>query len=230
MKAGFRTILVLAGTLCGLTPLFGQDARAVAPDVFTVLLDNERVRVLEQRLKKGQREPMHSHPAYLKYTLSSYKGTSSYLNGQTSTVRQITKGQTMWFEAETHSQKNVGTTETHAIFVELRGVPVVQRDAAELANDPLTTDPRTHTRVLENDRVRVIEFRIKPGEATAMHRHRDAVFYILKGGTIQETLSGNTSHDVKLNDGEAKWMEAKSHKVKNTGTTEVRILIVELKG
>jgi hypothetical protein len=35
-----------------------------------VLLDNDRVRVLELRLAPGEGEAMHSHPEYLVYVLS----------------------------------------------------------------------------------------------------------------------------------------------------------------
>ena len=221
--------VLLGSFLTGSVHVRAQDPVAVAPDVFRTLLENERVRVLEQRLGKGFREPMHSHPAYVKYTLSSYKGTTSYRNGSTSTVRRINKGQTMWFDAETHAQKNTGTTEAHAIFVELKGAHVVQAEKQTNDNDPLTVDPKTHKRLLENERVRVMEFRLKPGESTATHHHRDGVFYILNGGTIIETLSNGKTNEATLTNGDVKWTDAKSHRVKNTGSTEVKMLIVELK-
>lgn len=40
-----------------------QDAVAVAPDVYKVLLENERVRVLEVKAKPGMRTAMHTHPS-----------------------------------------------------------------------------------------------------------------------------------------------------------------------
>jgi hypothetical protein len=45
--------------------------------------------------------------------------------------------------------------------------------------DPTTTNPDVYKTVFENDRVRVLEYRDKPGESTAAHRHPDSVMYTL---------------------------------------------------
>jgi quercetin dioxygenase-like cupin family protein len=45
--------------------LMEQDLVKVAPKICKVLLENDRVRVLEIRFKPGGKLPMHSHPAYI---------------------------------------------------------------------------------------------------------------------------------------------------------------------
>ena len=45
-----------------------QDLAKVAPNTTKVLLDNDRVRVLEVQYKPGEKAAMHSHPASLVYT------------------------------------------------------------------------------------------------------------------------------------------------------------------
>src|ERR1700757_3814014 len=40
-----------------------QDVVKVAPEQFKVVLENEHVRVLEFRMKPGDKEAMHTHPA-----------------------------------------------------------------------------------------------------------------------------------------------------------------------
>ena len=225
-----RTSLTLGLlSLLNISTLFAQDAVTTNPELFRILLDNERVRVLDQRLSPGRKENMHSHPGYVKYTISSYRGTVTYLNGSTTSMRRINPGQVMWFDAETHAQKNSGRTDMHTIMFELKGAEILQGDKQQAPDDPLIVAGKTHKLLLENDRVRVLEFRLKPKESTEAHHHRDGVFYILNGGTITETLADSTSHDVTFNDRDVKWMDAKSHKVKNTGTTEVRMIVVELK-
>ncbi|HTK82506.1 MAG TPA: hypothetical protein VL633_09465 [Bacteroidota bacterium] len=206
-----------------------QDAVATNPDLYRVLLDNERVRVLDQNVPAGRRENMHSHPAVVKYTLSSYRGTVSYLNGSATSMRRINPGQVMWFEPETHSQKNSGRTNMHTIMFELKGAQIVQSEKQQVSDDPLVTAAKFHKLLFENDRVRVFMFRLKPKEETPAHYHRDGVVYILNGGTLSETLADGKSHDVTLTTHDVKWMDAKTHKVKNTGTDEIRMLIVELK-
>ena len=226
----FRTSLLIGFiSLMNISTLTAQDAVATNPDLFRVLLENERVRVLDQRVPQGRKENRHSHPAYVKYTLSSYRATVTYPNGSTSSMRRVNPGQVMWFNAETHAQRNSGRTEMHTIMFELKGPQILQTDKQQPGDDPVVVAGKTHKKLLDNERVRVIEFRLKPKEETPMHHHRDGVFYILKGGTISETLSDGTSHEVKLGDRDVKWMDAKSHKVKNTGRTEVKMIIVELK-
>ena len=212
-----------------ISTLLAQDAVTTNPDLFRVLLDNERIRVLDQRLKPGRAERMHSHPPYVKYTLSSYRGTVTYPNGNTTSMRRINPSQVMWFDAETHAQKNSGKTDMHTLFFELKGAQILQADKQQVTDDPLVVAGKTHKLLMENDRVRVIEFRLKPKESTEAHHHRDGVFYVLDGGTITETLSDGKTNEVTLTDRDVKWMDAKSHKVKNTGKTEVKMLIVELK-
>jgi hypothetical protein len=45
--------------------------------------------------------------------------------------------------------------------------------------DPLRTDPDKYKLVLENERVRVLEYRDKPGDKTKQHSHPDFVLYTL---------------------------------------------------
>ena len=52
-----------------------QDVVKVAPDQFKVVLENEHVRVLEFRMKPGEKEAMHTHPAtvHIELTPIRYK-------------------------------------------------------------------------------------------------------------------------------------------------------------
>ena len=47
------------------------------------------------------------------------------------------------------------------------------------ADDAVTTDPDKYKVVLENERVRVLEYRDKPGQKTSMHTHPDFVLQAL---------------------------------------------------
>lgn len=44
-----------------------------------------------------------------------------------------------------------------------------------MAEDPTTTNPELYKTVFENDRVRVLEYRDKPGDRTLPHSHPDSV-------------------------------------------------------
>ncbi len=91
----------------------------VSPQFYKVLLENDRVRVLEYRLKPGEKEPMHEHPAGIVYMLSGAKLKVTGPDGKTED-RPVATGATMWREATKHALENVGDTEAHAIAIDLK--------------------------------------------------------------------------------------------------------------
>ncbi len=97
-----------------------QDPLKVAPNNFKVLLENDRVRVLDFHSKPGEKIGMHSHPAYVGYSVAgSGKTKFTFPDGKT-TERPITVGQATWHDAETHASEYIGTGEAHALLVELK--------------------------------------------------------------------------------------------------------------
>jgi quercetin dioxygenase-like cupin family protein len=74
------------------------------------LLENDQVRVLEYRLKPGEKEPMHSHPAGVVYVLSGAKLKFSYPDGKTE-EKAAAAGETIWRDPVTHAVENIGATE-----------------------------------------------------------------------------------------------------------------------
>jgi quercetin dioxygenase-like cupin family protein len=96
-----------------------QDPTKVAPNNYKVLLENDRVRVLEYQDKPGDKVAMHAHPAYLAYILSPGKVKFTSPEGKTTEVEQQS-GQVQWLEAETHAVENAGTTDTRVLIIELK--------------------------------------------------------------------------------------------------------------
>ena len=114
---GVPILLVLSFMAAALQ---AQDPVRVAPNNFKVLLENERVRVLEFHSKSGDKIAMHSHPAYLAYTISgSGKTRFTFPDGKV-TEPSVTPGRTTWHEAETHASEYTGTGETRVLMVELK--------------------------------------------------------------------------------------------------------------
>ena len=96
-----------------------------------------------------------------------------------------------------------------------------------MAADPTETDPDKYTVVFENDRVRVLEYRDRPGDRSP-HRHPDSVMFTLS--TFERRLIHNGEHrDVKLDSGRVNWLAAQEHSGENIGGTETHVLFVELK-
>jgi len=96
-----------------------KDAVEAAPNVYTVLFENERVRLLQARVRPGDSSAMHSHPNYLVYSLGDSKVTFTEASGQSVDV-ELKDGQPMWREAEEHAAKNNGSTDVVALLFELK--------------------------------------------------------------------------------------------------------------
>ena len=95
-----------------------QDPVKVAPNNFTVLLENDQVRVLDFHNKGGEKIPMHSHPTYLTYGISG-SGKTIFTSPDGKTREAENKpGTAAWNEAETHASES--TAEIHSLLIELK--------------------------------------------------------------------------------------------------------------
>ena len=97
----------------------GHDPVEVAPNVYSVLFENEKVRLLQVREKPGDGSSMHSHPDYLVYGLGAGKVQFTSPSGETADV-ELKAGDVMWRDAEEHATENVGDTDVHALLFELK--------------------------------------------------------------------------------------------------------------
>ncbi len=96
-----------------------EDAVRISPHLYTVRFENDRVRVLEYRNPPGGTEAMHSHPPGVVYYLSDATSRTTLPDG-TSSVGSRTEGDVSWLEFTRHASENIGTTELHAIAIELK--------------------------------------------------------------------------------------------------------------
>jgi quercetin dioxygenase-like cupin family protein len=89
----------------------------------------------------------------------------------------------------------------------------------------------TSTVQVDNERVRVTEWRFAPGEATGLHRHEfDYVIMPVLGGTLR-LESSETTAEAELVAGRSYFREAGvEHDVVNAGDAELAFVEVELKG
>lgn len=113
------TLAVAVVSYCLVQPSFAQDPVKQSPDKYKVIFNNDKVRILDVRLKAGDKSPMHSHPNYIVYsfTNSTVKFTSK--DGKTAEVK-TKAGQCMWRNAESHAVENTGKTEVHVLNIEMK--------------------------------------------------------------------------------------------------------------
>lgn len=95
--------------------------------------------------------------------------------------------------------------------------------------DSTKADPAHHKVEFENDQVRVVRYKLGPGEQSVRHHHPDGVVVVLTGGSIQNiTDDGKTiSSQPKL--GDAFWRPALTHVTKNVGDGPIEGILVEPK-
>jgi hypothetical protein len=102
-----------------------------------------------------------------------------------------------------------------------------------LAQDAVTADPRSFRVVLENDRVRVLEYRSGPGLGVCgqgMHYHPDRVTISLTGAKVRITNADGRTVVRDIPPGHVFFAPAETHATENIGGAGARTYIVELKG
>jgi quercetin dioxygenase-like cupin family protein len=72
-----------------------QDAVSVAPHIYKVLFENDKVRLLDVRMKPGETSAMHSHPDYAIYPLADAKATFTDPDGNAMEV-ELKAGEALW--------------------------------------------------------------------------------------------------------------------------------------
>ncbi|WP_281226159.1 cupin domain-containing protein [Flavobacterium aquiphilum] len=102
------------------TSLYAQDPMKAAHNVYKkVLLDNDKVRVLEVEFAPGVTAPWHSHPNHSVYALTGGKIQITD-KGKPATTIDVKAGTAMYLPAVTHMAKNVGTTTIKLIVTEIK--------------------------------------------------------------------------------------------------------------
>lgn len=117
-----RALLALLPALLLAESAEAQDAAAVQPRAYKVVLDNEMVRVLEFNSKPGMGicgNGMHSHPAHLTVALTPAKVRVRLPDGK-EIVAENKAGDVFWAEAETHETENITGRNVRALIVELK--------------------------------------------------------------------------------------------------------------
>lgn len=98
------------------------------------------------------------------------------------------------------------------------------------AQDVVKVSPETHKVLLENDQVRVLGVRIKPGETVGMHSHPTNVIYYLSDGKLKLTYPDGKTEEREVKAGAAVWSDAATHAAENVGTADFNEVQIELKG
>lgn len=103
--------------------------------------------------------------------------------------------------------------------------------------DAVIAAPKYHKLLFENERVRLLEVRIRPGETTPVHTHRwpSAIYVAKQSDFIRRDGEGNLLFDSRTvgpppSEPVVQWVgPLPPHSVENVGSVEILLVTTELK-
>jgi quercetin dioxygenase-like cupin family protein len=100
--------------------LVAQDAAKVDPKHYTVVSENDRVRILKIHYDPHEKSVMHSHPDSVAVFLTDANMQFAFPDGKTE-PRSGKSGESMFTPATTHMPENKSDKPFDAVLVELKG-------------------------------------------------------------------------------------------------------------
>jgi quercetin dioxygenase-like cupin family protein len=113
-------LYVVAMCLCVAPVLSAQDAVKVDPKHYSVVSENDQVRILKVHYGPHERSVMHSHPATVAVFLTDAKGTFTFPDGKKEDFN-VKAGQAQYSAAGKHLPENAGDAGMDVIVTELKG-------------------------------------------------------------------------------------------------------------
>ncbi len=110
----------VAVCLCLAPIVSAQDAVKVDPKHYTVVSENDQVRILRVHYGPHEKSVMHSHPATVAVFLTDAKGQFTYPDGKKEAFAPKA-GEAQYAAATIHLPENTGDTGLDLIVVELKG-------------------------------------------------------------------------------------------------------------
>ena len=96
-----------------------KDPTVTDPDKYTVIFENDNVRVLDYADAPGEKTKQHYHPKFVLYALSSFERKIHLPDGKV-IDRKFNVGDVICSDDQTHVGENTGATNTHVLMVEIK--------------------------------------------------------------------------------------------------------------
>lgn len=98
---------------------FAADPLEVAPEMYKLKFENERVRVMEVTFQPGEKIAEHSHPDHFVVVEEGGQLQISHPDGSVMDA-DLKVGDVIWIDAESHWAANTGTTTVRLLVTELK--------------------------------------------------------------------------------------------------------------
>ena len=112
-------LCVVAVCLCAAPLLSAQDAVKADPKHYSVISENDQVRILKVHYGPGEKSVVHSHPATVAVFLTDAKGQFVMGDGKKADF-DVKAGGTQYEGPVTHTPENTGDKAMDVIVVELK--------------------------------------------------------------------------------------------------------------
>jgi beta-alanine degradation protein BauB len=94
------------------------DPKIVASNVYKVINENEKMRVVRVTFKIGETAKMHHHPQHMVYVMKG--GKLNLTSGGKTQAIDLKEGTAVFMEAQDHEATNIGDSVVDLIVVELK--------------------------------------------------------------------------------------------------------------
>jgi beta-alanine degradation protein BauB len=96
--------------------------------------------------------------------------------------------------------------------------------------DPVKLAPEAYKVAFENERFRVIDYRMPAGGKEPMHSHpKGALIYLLSDAHVRTTLPSGKVTESSGKTGDVLWRDPVTHRGENIGAAEIHELLIEPK-
>ena len=227
-------------TACKVLAPDAEDAVKASPANHTVLFEDEDVRVLDVHSQPHTREAVHTHrlPSVM---LILQQGAGTYDTPDGSDHREHPtdpnfKPRIFAIKSEgPHWTENTGDVPFHAIRVEFKhpgcGLPGWMA-ASPGPDDALIAAPESHTLMIENTDVRVLDVHLAPHAKDAYHTLSwDGFVYVMQAAPLQYTAKDGSGPRARTFPAGVTVLPAKAegHAIENTGDVPLHLIRYELK-
>lgn len=219
-------------------------APRVAPLMYKLLFENDRLRVIEEHLKPGEKEPMHSHPNGVFACFLTDAHIRNTLPDGSTTEGLQKAGNTVWRDPVTHSGENIGDAEIREIMIEPKsaaqdsGATTLSpaSPTAKVANNqPMTASEEPHHHLRHETRyIRILEVLLEPGESSFFHTHSHDILYVILADAVarNQERGKDWGPEIAFKAGSVELEKASKkphrHRLKNVGQTQFHTINIEL--
>ena len=175
-------------------PVAAQDPLKVAPSIYKLVAENERVRVMHTTIAPGAKAAMHAHPAHVGVVLTAGSLQMGLPDGKTMDI-PVKADEVLLMPAGSHTTTNTGTAPAEVIVIEMKGAPGT-------AAFPTARPGMKMTRVLQDARVEAYRVSADSSfhEPAGTTHGFDQVVIPLGDGDIALTMDGKTTSVWKRGD------------------------------